>query len=291
MARKGLTPEQFSFFTKRAGSREEISVDEILGWLLNISFALLMVFIIADFLYATNVKVALDLAKGKIGVLEGENKKLREGDPNVAKYEVEVKEAQKLKLTLALDKIEGIHRDKLGISHFAPKDPSTKETEYKMSDLLLGSKLINERFKEACVFAKDIFSNKEKLRQQWRERIPFIELGLEFREASSESSVISNPEIVTPENETWLFREIANRIEGTYADCRDMQSMALSYFYQHYIKNPELLKGTEIDKRMTNVFSASDQEKERLISQLSQELHIYIKSLFNEQNVPLLDDI
>lgn len=291
MARKGLAIERFSSFIKRTGSKEEISVDEILGWLLNISFALLMVFIIADFLFTTNIKAALDLAKGKIGVLEGENRKLREGDPNIAKYEVQVKEAQKLKLILALDKIEGVHRDKLGISYFAPKDPNTKKTEYKMSDLLLGSKLINQRFKEACTFAKDIFSNKEKLRQQWRERIPLIELGLEFKDSSSESSVINNPEIITPENETWLFQEIANRIEGVYADCRDMQSMALSYFYRYFIENPELLKGTEIDKRITNVISAPDQEKERLISQLSQELHIYIKSLFNEQNVLLLDDI
>ncbi|GAG07573.1 unnamed protein product, partial [marine sediment metagenome] len=134
-------------------------------------------------------------------------------------------------------------------------------------------------------------SDKKELRQKWRTRVPLIVLGLKFENDPSERSAVNHPEVITPDNEIWLLQQIANRTEGIEADCCDMQSMALARFYDHYIKNPDLLKGTEVDKRMSNVISAPDKEKARLISQLSKELHDYIKSLLNEQKVPLLDDV
>jgi len=294
MERKGLVVKNISSLTRGTVSRENISVDEILGWLLNISFAVLMVFVIANFLFTEDIKVALESAKDRQKVLEEENWRFRLGNPSIEKYEIKVKEAQKLKLILALDEIERVNRDNLAISSFAPKDPNTKETRYLMDDLLSGNKLISERFKNGCRIAKEMFSDKKELRQEWRKRIPLIvlDLELEFGDDPSKKSVVNHPEIVTPDNEIWLLQEISNRIEGIEADCHDMQSMALARFYEHYIKNPDLLKGTEIDQRIEKaILTIEKKEKERLVAQLSRELHSYIKLLFEREDVLLLDDV
>ena len=290
MIKKGLTVSKLYSFTKGSRSSKGVDVNEILGWLLNITLALLMVFIIANVLFTKNIKEALEASKYRERVLWGENEKLRQNDPNIAKYETVIIEVQKQKLLLALERIENQHRDELNFSYFISRYPNTNEMTYKMEDLFLGDE-INERFKDSCISAQRLFLDREKLKQEWHDRIPDLEPGLVYNNTSIERSVVVNPEVITQENEMWLFQTINTRIEGIYAECCDMQSMALSCFYQHYIENPQLLKGTEIDKRLSQVFSASKEEKPRLISQLSRELHQYIKSLFNKQNVPLLENI
>ncbi len=275
-----------------AEKEEEVSTAETFELLCQIALALLIIFVMANTIFRGRAQAQIDESRGRQGVLEDENRRFRQADPNIASYERAMMDVQKQKLLLALEKIENTLRDDFGIDHFAPKDRSTHESKYLMNDLLSGEKVINERFKQACIIAKQVFLDRKKLRQNWCDRIPLVEPGLVFDSTPEKQSIITNPEVISPENEILVFQEIANRIEGIYADCCDMQRMALSYLQEYYYEHTELLKGTEFDKNLNNdVSSASDKEKRRLMLQRSQELYMYIKSLFEKQNVPLLSGV
>ena len=111
---------------------------------------------------------------------------------------------------------------------------------------------------------------------------------MKMNDSPYKPSIIQKPKTVGPENAEKLFQEIDKRVSKLYAECHDMQCMALSFLVNYYSKNTSALKGTNLEKQLDAAIKAPAEDKVRLFSQLKTELKRYVRSVFVKQKVPLL---
>jgi len=281
--------EQLSLLSKGAVPEEEISVDEILGWLLNITVGLLMVFMIASFLFRTDLQDALDSAKKQLGILGGKYDHITKTEKGeiYKDFEQALMDVQRQKLLLGLEQVLSDVRNSFGLTHFGTTNEKG-EREYLLSDILSQGKVVNERFKRSCVLADQALSDQEQMQQDLLRRV-LLKKGMALNRSSVEPSLVENPEIVTGENTQWLLKQISSQVKAIYTDCCIMQKMALAYLMEH---QEHILMDTDLNKQLERVLEeVSEQEKLRRISEFGQRHYQHVKSLFDKQNVPLLDGV
>ncbi len=281
--------EQLSLLSKGAVPEEEISVDEILGWLLNITVGLLMVFMIASFLFRTDLQDALDSAKEQLGVLGGKYGYIINTEEGEIFEDLEkaLMDLQRQKLLLGLEQVLSDVRNSFGLTHFGTTNEEG-EREYLLSDILSQGKVINERFKRGCVLANQAFLDQQQMKRDLKSRV-LLKKGMVLNKSSVEPSLVENPEVVTGENAQWLSDQISSQVKAIYADCCIMQRTALAYLMEH---QEHILMDVDLNKQLERVLEeASEQEKLRRISEFGQRHYQHVKSLFGKQNVPLLDGV
>lgn len=241
----------------------EASVDNVMAILCQISLAVLFVFIIANVLFMT-------MAKSQIDILE----KTPSGEA--------LMDLQWQKLLLSLERVESKERNELGISFFI-RTNLDGEREYTMDDVLSEGKIINERFKEACSYAKKRLPYPERIKAEWLSRIlrdnQMVYVGAAFNQSS---------EVVYEKNLKKLKTEISKKVDVLYVDCHDLQCKALSYLAGYYANNQNILKGTELERQLNEALMAPTEDRIRLLSHWNGEVMRHVKSLFEEQKVPLL---
>ena len=98
-------------------------------------------------------------------------------------------------------------------------------------------------------------------------------------------------EVVTKENEVWLFQQINTRVENICINCRRLQRTALARLQTFFKETPGELEGTRIYALVKKYPTASPEQQPQLITQISREIHEYAKLLFKKQGVPLLNDV
>lgn len=285
---RGLTSGKLSILLK-GKSKQDISVDEILGWLLNISFALLFVFVIASLLFITEAEAELEAAKGQLGVLGAKYNYISRTEKGEIYKDLEraLMDVQKQKLLLGLEQVLSDVRNSFGLTHFGTTNEKG-EREYLLSDILSQGKVINERFKRGCVLADQALSDQEQMQQDLLRRVLLMK-GMVLSRSSVEPSLVENPEIVSGVNAQWLLKQISSQVKAIYVDCCLMQKTALAYLMEH---QEHILMDADLNKQLEKILEeASEQEKLRRISEFGQRHYQHVKSLFDKQNVPLLDGV
>lgn len=292
MAKKGLTARQLSLFTKGAVSKNKISVDEILGWLLNISFALLIIFILASLLYSEDMEKLYNEAMNQLGILHGRYRKISETPEGemFENFEKALMDVQREKLLLGLEQVMFNIRTDFGLSNFGRKNEKGEQV-YLLSDILSEGKVVNERFKNGCVLAKQAFSDQKQMEREIFNKVCLLS-GMVLNDSPSDPSIADHPEVITKENSTWFLEEVSSKVKATYTDCCTMQKDALAYLMSYYQEHLDLLINPDLKKQLEQVLDEKlDEEKIRRISDFSQRLYQHVKDLFDQQNVPLLADV
>lgn len=285
---RGLTSGKLSILLK-GKSKQDISVDEILGWLLNISFALLFVFVIASLLFITEAEAELEAAKGQLGVLGAKYNYISRTEKGEIYKDLEraLMDVQRQKLLLGLEQVLSDVRNSFGLTHFGTTNEKG-EREYLLSDILSQGKVINERFKRGCVLADQALSDQKQMQQDLLRRVLLMK-GMVLSRSSVEPSLVENPEIVSGVNAQWLLKQISSQVKAIYVDCCLMQKTALAYLMEH---QEHILMDADLNKQLEKILEeASEQEKLRRISEFGQRHYQHVKSLFDKQNVPLLDGV
>lgn len=298
MNEKRFTVNRISNFTfKQKKPKEVINLDEIFGWYLNITFAVLFVFIIANFLFKTELRDELREAKrGRISAeakLE-DIKKTSVGE-EYEKREKTLIELQKQQLILALNEIEKEDRAKFGLSAFSLTNEDGR-IKFNIDGILSGDKifdnsLIKEHFIEGSKRAKQKLPYVEDLAENWRNRVLLRASKNLLGDGEVAQPISQNFETVEKKNLDWLVVEIKQRIEVLRADFCELQAAVVAKLYGYYFQNPKLLDGTETAGLLDKYFQADSEKKLLLVAEIEDKLYRQAKAVLEAQGVELLTGV
>jgi len=243
-------------------SQDELDVDEILGLMLQISFALMMIFMIAFFLFRAKVGTELDQVQNI------HNKQL-------------ISE-QRQKLIVAQDKVENYFRTLYGLKQFAVVGDELS-IAYQTSGLINDGQLtknivMRNAFINGSAAAFKDFSSPAALQQKWLENIASL-AGVKVE------SLIKN-------NKLWLQQQIKISMTTIRNDCETVQQQAAAEVQEYFIKHPQALKDTKVKKLLQRFIHASSDERSLIIPQLSLLLRRHVfEYLGHQTKTPMLETL
>ena len=181
------------------------TTDDLQGLLLQVVFALLMIFMIAYFIFVD------------------QQKKMRVE---------EVMALNRQKLTLALEKVAEDHRVRYGLNALMTQGTDGKRT-FEPDDHVKGGRIVlapaaKSAFAQGSAAAKGDYADVAKLGDDWRSAV--------FAEAKLEESALADSE------RDWLSKALATEIENVRLDARGVQRSLAARLQKQWIENPDALK-------------------------------------------------
>ncbi|MBR2713976.1 MAG: hypothetical protein IKB76_04270 [Kiritimatiellae bacterium] len=180
------------------------TTDDLQGLLLQIVFALLMIFMIAYFIFIAS------------------QKKVRAE---------EMMEINRQKLTLAIEKVAEDHRVRYGLNALMTQGTDGKRTFEPDAHVQSGSIALAPAAKtafasgSAAAFAD--YSSPDALAEGWRTEVM--------------SAAALNETDLKPEEKAWLETALAKEIENVRLDARGVQRSLAARLQRQWIENPDLL--------------------------------------------------
>jgi hypothetical protein len=236
-------------------SQDEIDVDEILGLLLQISLAIMMIFMIAFFMFRF--------------------KSNKEQQENLV-------EIQRQKITVALEKNEQLFRTRYGLNSITRMDEKGNLL-YQMEGLIIDGEITdNANLRDAFVVggkrAYQDYSDPLTLRQTWWTKI------LTDAELA--------PADLTQENWKWLASAVDEKIKTVKANCVEVQLLAAVAVQTHFMKVPEKVADGDVQRLLTRFLQASDDEQRLIIPELTSALRKQsFHYLENQAGIPMLENL
>jgi tRNA nucleotidyltransferase/poly(A) polymerase len=296
MSHNRLTANTLAAFSGRH-VEEPITVDEILGWLLNVSFAALFIFIIASFIFKTKLESDLrqaidlrDVAQAKWGGV----KNTTAGRLFDEKEKILIA-LQKQQLLKALDEVEAEDRKSFGLSAFASSTEHGRLV-FDVDGIISGDKisnnaLVRNNFVEGSGRAIKVLPYPEVWQKNWTSRV-LLRAEKRFRQRDEKLALLSsNFEVVEKANQLWLEVEIVRRTNILYSDFCKLQSAVANMLFGYYTQNQESLNGTELGKLLNKYFGADEATKEALVPELESKLWLHTKMVMEQQGVMLLSGV
>ena len=187
------------------GSSRRATTDDLQGLLLQVVFALLMIFMIAYFIFVD------------------QQKKMRAE---------EVMALNRQKLTLALEKVAEDHRVRYGLNALMTQGTDGKRT-FEPDEFVKGGKLVlapaaKTAFAQGGKAAVADYADAERLATAWRESV-LTEAKLSAADLSAEET-------------DWLGRSLATEIENVRLDARGVQRSLAARLQKQWIENPAVFK-------------------------------------------------
>ena len=181
------------------------TTDDLQGLLLQVVFALLMIFMIAYFIFVD------------------QQKKMRVE---------EVMALNRQKLTLALEKVAEDHRVRYGLNALMTQGTDGKRT-FEPDDHVKGGRIVlapaaKSAFAQGSAAARTDSGDGEKLAESWKSDV--------FSEAQLEESALADSE------RDWLSKALATEIENVRLDARGVQRSLAARLQKQWIENPDALK-------------------------------------------------
>ena len=184
------------------------TTDDLQGLLLQVVFALLMIFMIAYFIFVD------------------QQKKMRVE---------EVMALNRQKLTLALEKVAEDHRVRYGLNALMTQGTDGKRT-FEPDEHVKGGRIVlapaaKEAFAQGSAAARADYGDGEKLAESWKSDV--------FSEAKLEESALADSE------RDWLSKALATEIENVRLDARGVQRSLAARLQKQWIENPASLEGVK----------------------------------------------
>ena len=181
------------------------TTDDLQGLLLQVVFALLMIFMIAYFIFVD------------------QQKKMRVE---------EVMALNRQKLTLALEKVAEDHRVRYGLNALMTQGTDGKRT-FEPDEHVKGGRIVlapaaKTAFAQGSAAARADYGDGEKLAESWK--------GDVFAEAQLEESALAESE------REWLSKALLSEIENVRLDARGVQRSLAARLQKQWIENPDALK-------------------------------------------------
>ena len=181
------------------------STDDLQGLLLQVSLALLMIFMIAYFIFVDQQK------KERVE---------------------EVMELNRQKLTLALDKVAEDHRIRYGLNALMTQGTDGKRTfepdEHVKDGKIVLAPAAKAAFAQGGKAAVADYADAAKLLADWRQSV--------LTEAALSADALSSEET------DWLDKALAGAIEDLRLDARGVQRSLAARLQQQWIANPAVFK-------------------------------------------------
>ena len=181
------------------------TTDDLQGLLLQVVFALLMIFMIAYFIFVD------------------QQKKMRVE---------EVMALNRQKLTLALEKVAEDHRVRYGLNALMTQGTDGKRTfepdEHVKDGRIVLAPAAKSAFAQGSAAAKGDYADVAKLGNDWRSAV--------FAEAQLEESALADSE------RDWLSKALATEIENVRLDARGVQRSLAARLQKQWIENPDALR-------------------------------------------------
>ena len=181
------------------------TTDDLQGLLLQVVFALLMIFMIAYFIFVD------------------QQKKMRVE---------EVMALNRQKLTLALEKVAEDHRVRYGLNALMTQGTDGKRT-FEPDEHVKGGRIVlapaaKTAFAQGSAAARADYGDGVKLAESWK--------GDVFAEAKLAESELSEGEV------EWLTKALSTEIENVRLDARGVQRALAARLQKQWVENPDALK-------------------------------------------------
>ena len=181
------------------------TTDDLQGLLLQVVFALLMIFMIAYFIFVDQQK------KERVE---------------------EVMALNRQKLTLALEKVAEDHRVRYGLNALMTQGTDGKRT-FEPDEHVKGGRIslapaAKAAFAQGSAAARGDYADVAKLGDDWRSAV--------FAEAKLEESALAGSE------RDWLAKAVSTEIENVRLDARGVQRALAARLQKQWIENPDALK-------------------------------------------------
>ena len=217
------------------GKSEAFGVDDLQGLLLQISFAIMMVFMIAFFLFRAQ---------------------------STRDRQEQVLELNRQKLVLAADTVEQAYRARYGLAVLMPAKPDGSRA-FDPADVLPDGSLTaasaaRAAFTGGAKAAAEDYASPEALRQAWRDRI-------------LQTSGLP-PSAITPADSFWLDGRLAAGIEGLRTDLRGLQRSCAARLQRHWLKVPAAVNDSSLARLIADLNGADEAKRLSLASELSYTL-------------------
>lgn len=224
----------------RAKSAEESDADELFSVLLQISLAVMLIFMIAFVLF-------MSVTGGDIRKVETMKQQLQT--------------ARQDKLLQALDKVKTAYKIRYRLNFFMEVNPADGKIDYLLRSLLDDPVLANE-YKLGLTAAANDYADLKVLRDEyWKQILDFAKM---------------TPGELTPAESVWLIGEIdgAQTQLARYLD--GVQKVALIDIQERLIANPAQIRDEEIKKWIDLINRTDDVELKRMrMDWLNRKLESY----------------
>ena len=195
------------------------TTDDLQGLLLQVVFALLMIFMIAYFIFVDQQK------KERVE---------------------EVMALNRQKLTLALEKVAEDHRVRYGLNALMTQGTDGKRT-FEPDDHVKGGRIVlapaaKSAFAQGSAAARADYGDEAKLAAGWRREV--------FAEAKLEETALSAPEV------EWLEKALATEVENVRLDARGVQRSLAARLQKQWIDNPDTFKGVKDAGEIADILKA-----------------------------------
>lgn len=222
----------------RKGS--SFSVDELQGLLLQISFAIMMVFMIAYFMFKAESK---------------------------QKQQEQVLEIERQKLAQAVDTVNAEYRARYGLNILLPQssEEGFKVTDVISSGTLTDAPIVRRAFSDGAVNGTEDFAEPLALRRAWINRV---------------SEVAELPlETLSPQNTEWLNAGADASLEKLNTDLKTVTYGCASELQKYWLKNPSAISDPAVADILKRFNDSSDEARLLLVTDLSDALRKYSFSI------------
>ena len=216
-----MTEADRNALTRLLGGKGSVraSTDDLQGLLLQVVFALLMIFMIAYFIFVDQQK------KERVE---------------------EVMALNRQKLTLAIEKVAEDHRVRYGLNALMTQGTDGKRT-FEPDEHVKGGRIVlapaaKAAFAQGSAAARADYGDAAKLGDAWRSAV--------FAEAKLEESALADSE------REWLATALATEIENVRLDARGVQRSLAARLQKQWVENPASLEDVKDVGELTDTLKA-----------------------------------
>lgn len=241
-----------------ARSEDEADADELSSVLLQISLAVMLIFMIAFFLFI-----------GKVG---GEIDRLEE-------LEIRISEAEREKILHAIDQVAERYRIQYGLKEFLRIDPVSGDKIYEFAGVidegaLAGGGYAVRAFRAGSMAARRDYASPLFLENQW------VNLVNEL----AGDAARNDPAFVT--------LTVRDRIAQLKREVIEIQTLAAADVQEYLAQRPELVRDPEIRALLVRINTEPDSpDRNARLTELNTRLRRYVYDLLGAQSgVPMLEE-
>ncbi|MGI5870232.1 MAG: hypothetical protein ACOX9C_12420 [Kiritimatiellia bacterium] len=228
------------------------TVDELQGLMLQISFAIMMIFMIAYFMFRTQTT--------------------REQDEQLL-------ELQKQKLVAAIEKVERGYEARYGLTTLLKvADDGSRSYDAGAcieNGRLTSTPILREAFSRGAAQAADDYADMLALRRQWWEGV--------LAEADVADLDLEH------ENRVWLGERIDAAVSGLETSLKGVQLLSAALLQRHWMEHPQMIRDPAVAELLADFKGADESRRLLLAADLAAALRRYsLVYLGGEAGAPML---
>jgi len=212
-----------------------VGVDDLQGLLLQVSLAIMMIFMIAFFMFRMKSE---------------------------KEQQEQVMELTRQKLSLACDRVEGEYRTRYGLGVLMGTDESGHEV-FSPDKVIDGASIVSDRtvkdaFREGGRLAAGDYAYPDKLAGLWRTKVvKYAELG---------------DEGLGPADDKWLAEQLERRMESIRSTVYNVQRSCAARLQRAWLANPDRIGDPELAALVGKLKGVDETERLRLAAEISAAL-------------------